>query len=132
MYLIVNSDPPLDPADIPQGEWICHACKNNSRKDIVGKNKKRKSALEILAFAASLVNPREFDLPRELQLPITFPGTDKTDLTHNKRRKQQGCSNNNIVGKDKQSFRVYHETILYSLYFNGMGNYKKFFVCFIL
>ncbi|XP_043463702.1 PHD finger protein 12 [Leptopilina heterotoma] len=91
-------DPPLDPADIPQGEWICHACKNNSRKDIVGKNKKRKSALEILAFAASLVNPREFDLPRELQLPITFPGTDKTDLIHNKRRKQQGC--NNIIGKN--------------------------------
>ena len=97
-FFHLNSDPPLNPSDIPQGEWICHACRNSSKKEIfIGKKRKRKSALEVLAFAASLVNPREFDLPRELQLPITFPGTDKADLIPNKRRRQQGVNN---IGKE--------------------------------
>ena len=87
----------MDPSDIPQGEWMCHACRNNTKKETsMLKKRKRKTALEVLAFAASLVNPREFDLPRELQLPITFPGTDKADLVPNKRRKQQGLNN---IGK---------------------------------
>lgn len=55
--------------------------------------KKKKSALEVLAFAASLVNPREFSLPKELQLPITFPGTDKVDPVS-----KRGKSNSNFNG----------------------------------
>ncbi|OAD52476.1 PHD finger protein 12 [Eufriesea mexicana] len=60
------------------------------------KNKK-KSALEVLALAASLVNPREFELPKELQLPIMFPGSNKVDYVSGRRGKQQSGSNN--VGK---------------------------------
>ncbi|XP_014214341.1 PHD finger protein 12 [Copidosoma floridanum] len=85
-------DPPLEVSDIPNGEWICHACRCALKKDnITGNKRKKKSALEVLALAASLSNPREFSLPRELQLPITFPGTDKIDPVSYKR----GRHNNN-------------------------------------
>ena len=69
----------MELSDIPNGEWICHACRCASKKENAGIKRKKKSALEVLAFAASLANPKEFSLPRELQLPITFPGTDKID-----------------------------------------------------
>ncbi|CAD6216420.1 GSCOCG00004578001-RA-CDS [Cotesia congregata] len=112
-------DPPLDVSDIPNGEWICHACrcakkdlksssktKNNNNNNCNNKNNNnnnnnnnnssnKKSPLEVLALAASLVNPREFELPRELRLPITFPGTDKVDVVAGKRGKHQGTSSNN-------------------------------------
>ncbi|XP_008555737.1 PHD finger protein 12 [Microplitis demolitor] len=109
-------DPPLDVSDIPNGEWICHACrcakkdlktslknKNNNNNNINNNNNNnsnnnssnKKSPLEVLALAASLVNPREFELPRELRLPITFPGTDKVDVLPGKRSKHQGTSSNN-------------------------------------
>lgn len=58
-------------------------------------NKKKMSALEILAFAASLVNPREFELPKELQLPIMFPGSNKIDYVSGRRGKQLSSSCNN-------------------------------------
>ncbi|KAJ1524048.1 hypothetical protein ONE63_010588 [Megalurothrips usitatus] len=35
------------------------------------------SALETLIAAASSMNPTQFDLPREMVLPINFPGTDR-------------------------------------------------------
>lgn len=57
--------------------------------------KKKMSALEILAFAASLVNPREFELPKELQLPIMFPGSNKMDYVSGRRGKQLSSSCNN-------------------------------------
>ncbi|XP_012257492.2 PHD finger protein 12 [Athalia rosae] len=91
-------DPPLDARDIPNGEWMCHACQcaNTNKKDTeTNKRKKRKSALETLAIAASLLNPREFELPRELQMPITFPGTDKINQSTGKKgRQQNSCTNN--------------------------------------
>ncbi|XP_015607770.1 PHD finger protein 12 [Cephus cinctus] len=89
-------DPPLEPKDIPNGEWMCHACRQANKNDNgINKKKKRKSALETLALAASLVNPREFELPRELQLPITFPRTDKVDMgPSSKRGRQTNCSSN--------------------------------------
>ncbi|KAF7989973.1 hypothetical protein HCN44_008647 [Aphidius gifuensis] len=90
-------DPPLDSTDIPNGEWMCHSCRCSTKKDKENLNgkKKNKSALEVLAFAAALANPREFELPRELRLPITFPGTDKIDVTSGKRGKQQSSQSNN-------------------------------------
>lgn len=91
-------DPPLDARDIPNGEWMCHACRcaDVSKKDTNGtKRKKRKTALETLALAASLLNPREFELPRELQIPITFPGTDKISPSANKRGRQHSSFNSN-------------------------------------
>ncbi|XP_034934525.1 PHD finger protein 12 [Chelonus insularis] len=91
-------DPPLDISDIPNGEWICHACrcsKRDAKEKLNSKKRKKKSALEVLALAASLVNPREFELPRELRLPLTFPGTDKVDIVPGKRGRQPGSSHNN-------------------------------------
>lgn len=89
------SDPPLDMSEIPNGEWVCHACRCLLKKDnIAGTKRKKKSALEVLAFAASLVNPSEFSLPRELQLPITFPGTDKIDPVACKRGKHNSSNLN--------------------------------------
>ncbi|XP_043274528.1 PHD finger protein 12 [Venturia canescens] len=96
-------DPPLDPAEIPHGEWMCHSCRCSAKKQDIkeksgpstARKRKKKSALEILALAASLVNPREFELPRELRLPITFPGTDKVEANSGKRGKQPGAACNN-------------------------------------
>ncbi|XP_068975553.1 PHD finger protein 12 isoform X1 [Bombus flavifrons] len=93
--------PAVDPADIPNGEWLCYACRCASKKNLLdtkgNEKNKKKSALEVLALAASLVNPREFELPKELQLPIMFPGSNKVDYVSGRRGKQQSGSNN--VGK---------------------------------
>ncbi|XP_015112422.1 PHD finger protein 12 isoform X2 [Diachasma alloeum] len=90
-------DPPLEPSDIPNGEWMCHSCRCAAKKEkdkLNHKKTKNKSALEVLALAASLANPREFELPKELRLPITFPGTDKIDPTNGKKKPQtSSCSN---------------------------------------
>ncbi|XP_033201643.1 uncharacterized protein LOC117163459 isoform X1 [Bombus vancouverensis nearcticus] len=93
--------PAVDPADIPNGEWLCYACRCASKRNLLdtkgNEKNKKKSALEVLALAASLVNPREFELPKELQLPIMFPGSNKVDYVSGRRGKQQSGSNN--VGK---------------------------------
>ncbi|XP_043589512.1 PHD finger protein 12 isoform X1 [Bombus pyrosoma] len=93
--------PAVDPADIPNGEWLCYACRCASKRNLLdtkgNEKNKKKSALEVLALAASLVNPREFELPKELQLPIMFPGSNKVDYVSGRRGKQQ--SGNNNVGK---------------------------------
>lgn len=85
--------------DIPNGEWLCYTCSCAAKREIMddkGNEKKKKmSALEILAFAASLVNPREFELPKELQLPIMFPGSNKMDYVSGRRGKQLSSSCNN-------------------------------------
>ncbi|XP_068975554.1 PHD finger protein 12 isoform X2 [Bombus flavifrons] len=90
--------PAVDPADIPNGEWLCYACRCASKKNLLdtkgNEKNKKKSALEVLALAASLVNPREFELPKELQLPIMFPGSNKVDYVSGRRGKQQSGSNN--------------------------------------
>ncbi|XP_006562003.1 PHD finger protein 12 isoform X2 [Apis mellifera] len=90
--------PAVDPADIPNGEWLCYACRCASKRNLLdnkgNEKNKKKSALEMLALAASLVNPREFELPKELQLPIMFPGSNKIDYVSGRRGKQQSGSNN--------------------------------------
>ncbi|XP_063984008.1 PHD finger protein 12 [Diachasmimorpha longicaudata] len=88
-------DPPLEPSDIPNGEWMCHSCRCAAKKEkdkLAHKKTKNKSALEVLALAASLANPREFELPKELRLPITFPGTDKIDPATVKKKPQTSCN----------------------------------------
>jgi len=89
----------VDPTDIPNGEWLCYACRCASKRELLNKKgnekKKKKSAFEILAVAASLMNPREFELPKELQLPIMFPGSNKMDYVSGRRGKQLGSSYNN-------------------------------------
>lgn len=91
--------PAVDPTDIPNGEWLCYACRCAAKRDQLeskgNDKKKKKTALEVLALAASLVNPREFELPKELQLPIMFPGSNKLDYVSGRRGKQQNSSSNN-------------------------------------
>lgn len=89
----------MDPTDIPNGEWLCYACRCASKRELLDNKgndkKKKKSALEVLALAASLINPREFELPKELQLPIMFPGSNKVDYVSGRRGKQLSSSYNN-------------------------------------
>ncbi|XP_020297781.1 PHD finger protein 12-like isoform X2 [Pseudomyrmex gracilis] len=47
-----------------------------------------------MALAAAMVSPREFELPRELQMPITFPGSSKTDYVSGRRGRYGNSSNN--------------------------------------
>lgn len=97
--LIYFSYPAVDPTDIPNGEWLCYACRCAAKRELLddkgNEKKKKKSALEVLALAASLVNPREFELPKELQLPIMFPGSNKMDYVSGRRGKQLSSSYNN-------------------------------------
>jgi len=89
----------VDPTDIPNGEWLCYACRCASKRegllDEKRNEKKKRSALEVLTLAASLVNPREFELPKELQLPIMFPGSNKVDYMSGRRGKPLNSSYNN-------------------------------------
>lgn len=42
-------------------------------------NKKHKpNPLEVLVQAASVLNPKQFELPKALTMPLPFPGTDKS------------------------------------------------------
>lgn len=97
------SDPPLEETDIPNGQWLCHACKmlakeakeakehgepqprnkrsnssTSSKDSSSSKSKKAKmSSLDLLINAASMLNPKQFELPKNLTIPCIFPGTDK-------------------------------------------------------
>ncbi|EFN85607.1 PHD finger protein 12 [Harpegnathos saltator] len=92
--------PAVDPMDIPNGEWLCYTCRCAAKREMDNKGndkKKKMSALEILAFAASLVNPREFELPKELQLPIMFPGSNKMDYVSGRRVGKSHCLDSNLM-----------------------------------
>ncbi|XP_070525542.1 PHD finger protein 12 isoform X2 [Cardiocondyla obscurior] len=93
--------PAVDPTDIPNGEWLCYACRCASKRegllDDKGNEKKKRSALEVLTLAASLVNPREFELPKELQLPIMFPGSNKVDYVSGRRVGKSHCLDSNLM-----------------------------------
>lgn len=41
---------------------------------------KELSPMEILVKAAKIMNPKQFELPREMRIPCIFPGTDKGNL----------------------------------------------------
>lgn len=38
---------------------------------------KELTPMEVLVRAARIMNPRQFELPREMRVPCPFPGTDK-------------------------------------------------------
>lgn len=85
---------------------MCYTCRCAAKRDLLegkGNEKKKKSALEVLALAASLIQPREFELPKELQLPITLPGSNKMDYISGRRGKQLSSSYNN--GRQKLKSR---------------------------
>lgn len=92
------SDPPLDEADIPSGEWLCHSCKYASTNKITPQARNKRSSstpaatspsssggkkaklnpMEVLVQAASALNPKQFELPRSMSVPCIFPGRDKS------------------------------------------------------
>lgn len=96
------SDPPLDEKDIPTGQWLCHQCRKTKEatageKSPQARNKRSNSStgsnssssgptkvkrpkpnpMEVLVQAASMLNPKQFELPRQMNTPCVFPGTDK-------------------------------------------------------
>lgn len=97
------SDPPLEESDIPNGQWLCHSCKmaakqvkdgepkarnkrsnsSTSSKDSSSSSKKAKpNSLDMLINAASMLNPRQFELPLNMTIPSVWPGTDKGNGKH--------------------------------------------------
>lgn len=86
-----HSIPAADPTDVFNKQWLCCVCRELKRNFLDGKaNRKDKtrSALEILAFAASLVNPREFELPKELQsLSIMYSESNNVDYVSDRKGK---------------------------------------------
>lgn len=36
--------------------------------------------MEILVKAAKVMNPKQFELPREMRIPCVFPGTEKGNV----------------------------------------------------
>ncbi|CAH0696949.1 unnamed protein product [Spodoptera exigua] len=57
--------------------------RSNSKKskeeeeEIKKEAEKELSPMEILVKAAKIMNPKQFELPREMRIPCIFPGTDK-------------------------------------------------------
>ncbi|KAI5642217.1 PHD finger protein 12 MRG binding domain-containing protein [Phthorimaea operculella] len=49
--------------------------KHEKEKDL--EKEKELTPMEILVKAAKIMNPRQFELPREMRVPCPFPGTDK-------------------------------------------------------
>lgn len=88
------SDPPLEESDIPTGEWLCHNCKcqklnqpqvrnkrsasSSSGSSTKSVKKAKTSAMDLLIKAASMLNPKQFELPYYMHEPCNFPGTDKS------------------------------------------------------
>lgn len=94
-------DPPLEEDDVPTGEWVCHKCKvspkvekdddassTKSGSSNNGRNSKyippipilpltSSNPLQQLAEAAKLLNPIQFDLPKDIACTTPLPGSSK-------------------------------------------------------
>lgn len=101
----IFSDPPLSESDIPVGSWLCNSCRFKSKDEVEEgppqstnvsvtssrRTKKRSGSTESeilpkktisspfdeLIKAAIAMNPKQFKLPKELELHHQFPGFDK-------------------------------------------------------
>lgn len=100
---LISSDPPLSEDDIPVGSWLCNSCRFKSKDEVEEipvtstttmssrRTKKRSGSTEStivpkktlsspfdeLIKAAVSMNPKQFKLPKELELHHQFPGFDK-------------------------------------------------------
>ncbi|XP_045172555.2 PHD finger protein 12-like [Mercenaria mercenaria] len=94
-------DPPLEEDDIPPGEWICHRCKTGPKEkdDDASSTKSGSSSnggksskylpppvpipvllsnpLHTLAEAAKVLNPVQFELPKDIDCTTPLPGSYK-------------------------------------------------------
>ncbi|CAO1391253.1 unnamed protein product [Diamesa hyperborea] len=77
-------DPPLSQGEIPAGIWLCHNCR--MKKKLEDEQKEILSKMPVLIQAASLLNPRQFELPRELNRTFPFPGSERIEPMRNGRR----------------------------------------------
>ncbi|XP_052238468.1 PHD finger protein 12-like isoform X2 [Dreissena polymorpha] len=104
-YHLQCHDPPLEDDDIPPGEWLCHRCKTapkeiiqlTTKDDDASSTKSGSSSnggkkyspppipvpilaenpLHTLAEAAKVLNPVQFDLPKDLACTTPLPGSYK-------------------------------------------------------
>lgn len=49
----------------------------DEEKEKKEQEKKELTPMEILVNAAKVMNPKQFELPREMRIPCNFPGTEK-------------------------------------------------------
>nr|XP_012215525.1 PREDICTED: PHD finger protein 12-like [Linepithema humile] len=93
--------PAADPTDVFNQQWLCYVCHEFKRNFLDGKvnrKGKKRSALEILAFAASLVNPREFELPKELQsLSIMYSESNNVDYVSDRKVEKDHCLDSDLT-----------------------------------
>ncbi|XP_017781995.1 PREDICTED: PHD finger protein 12 [Nicrophorus vespilloides] len=90
-------NPPLEEHDIPEGEWLCHSCRNKSLKSMQSKTT---NSMALLIRAASLENPKQFELPRHMMEPCYFPGTDKVEKFRAGKRPPTTASTSTANRKD--------------------------------
>lgn len=63
------SDPPVDPKNIPSGEWLCRRCRD------ISVDKEMPPIFKPLIDQAYVLNPLIFDIPPELHTSQILPGT---------------------------------------------------------
>ncbi|XP_072931408.1 PHD finger protein 12-like isoform X2 [Epargyreus clarus] len=80
-----------DKMDVEQGE----DSKNEADKEL--------SPMDLLVKAAKVMNPKQFDIPQEMKIPVTFPGTEK-DKRSNPRQSSVDAWGNNIPPPAKECF----------------------------
>lgn len=89
-------DPPIPEEEIPSGDWICHNCKATEALKLGAAHRTvarydaaldgtscsealaMRSPLQQLIQAASLLNPKQFELPPEMVVNDVLPGQPKT------------------------------------------------------
>lgn len=85
-------DPPLDPKNLPSGDWLCRRCRAGSVGEGVP------PLFKPLIKKAIEVNPLIFDIPLTLQRRDVLPGGSRKDLIPRNRRQPTSSSD------DKQKF----------------------------
>ncbi|XP_043197595.1 PHD finger protein 12-like isoform X7 [Amphibalanus amphitrite] len=97
-------DPPIPEEDIPSGDWICHNCKATEALKLGASHSTDwqqetnaddpacadiiavRSPLQHLIQAASLLNPRQFELPPDMAVNDLLPGETKINPKGSRKR----------------------------------------------
>lgn len=121
-FHLVCHDPPISVETLPEGDWLCHKCKatealtlgaspvilpfkNETDEDLSQEAKSVRTPLEFLLQAASLLNPKQFDLPPELRSYEILPEDDK--VTTEPPSKKKLCENVNRLA-DASAIKLCH------------------------
>lgn len=59
--------------------------KKEEKQEVVIEKEVELTPMEILVKAAKIMNPRQFELPREMKVPFNFPGTEKGNINSYKK-----------------------------------------------